>query len=129
MFWSNTLAIPKYNVCTHKSKTSDTCHERWPTGEVQFGRVTLFGGSLVSEGRGLRELKMADGLVEVENRKCSGILEAGSTGARTLPMASDKVLSEIPIPSWLFAALETHRHMLDFLSTASLGTFEEHTCS
>ena len=37
---------------------------------------------------------MADGLVEAENQKCSGmttgILEAGSTGARTLPMASDK---------------------------------------
>ena len=50
---------------------------------------------------GLRELSMvdgfmADGLVEAENRKSSGIttgiLEAGSTGARTLPMASNKVL-------------------------------------
>ena len=53
---------------------------------------------------GLRELSivdgfMADGLVEVENRKGSGmttgILEAGSTGARALPMASNKVLPEI----------------------------------
>ena len=37
---------------------------------------------------------MADGLVEVEKRKGSGmttgILEAGSTGARMLPMASNK---------------------------------------
>ena len=44
---------------------------------------------------------MADGLVEVENQKGSGmtteILEAGSNGARTLPMASNKVLPEILI--------------------------------
>ena len=42
---------------------------------------------------------MADGLVEAEKRKGSDmttrILEAGSTGARTLPMASNKVLPEI----------------------------------
>ena len=47
---------------------------------------------------------MADGLVEAENRKGSGmttagILEAGSTGAKTLPMASNKVLPEILIPN------------------------------
>ena len=46
---------------------------------------------------------MADGLVEAENRKGSGmitgILEARSTRARTLPMASNKVLPEIPIPN------------------------------
>ena len=49
----------------------------------------------------MRELRMADGLVEAENRKGSGmttgILEAGSTGARTLLMASNKVLTEILI--------------------------------
>ena len=57
---------------------------------------------------GLRELSMvdgfmADGLVEAEKRKGSGmttgILEAGSTGPRTLPMASNKVLPEILILS------------------------------
>ena len=46
---------------------------------------------------------MANGLVEVEIRKGSGmmtgILEAGKTGARTLPMASNKVLPEILIPN------------------------------
>ena len=46
---------------------------------------------------------MADGLVEVENRKGSGmttgIFEAGSIGARTPPMASNKVLPEILIPN------------------------------
>ena len=56
----------------------------------------------------LRELSMidgfmADGSAEVENRKGSGIttgiLEAGSNGARTLPMASNKVLPEILIPN------------------------------
>ena len=45
---------------------------------------------------------MADGLVEAEKRKGSGmttgILEAGSAGPRTLPVASNKVLSEILIP-------------------------------
>ena len=53
----------------------------------------------------------ADGLVEVDNRKGSGmttgILEAGSTGVRTLPIASNKVLPEILIPSCLLAASET----------------------
>ena len=76
----------------------------------------------------LRELRVADGLVEAENRKGSGmttgILEAGSTGARTLPMASNKVLPEILIPSWLLTASETRRHRLDFLSTASFWAFE-----
>ena len=70
---------------------------------------------------------MADGLVDVENRKGSGmttgILEAGSTGAQTLPMASNKVLPEMLMPSWLLAASETRRHGLDFLSTASFGAF------
>ena len=45
---------------------------------------------------------MADGLVETEKQKGSGIttgiLKAGSTGAPT-PMASNKVLPEILIPS------------------------------
>ena len=54
---------------------------------------------------GLRKLSivdgfMADGLVEADKRKGSsmttGILEAGSTGVRTLP---NKVLPEILIPS------------------------------
>ena len=71
---------------------------------------------------------MADGLVEVENRKGSGmttgILGAESAGTRTLPMASNKVLPEILIPSWLLAASETRRHRLDLLSTASFGAFE-----
>ena len=46
---------------------------------------------------------MADGLVETENRKDSGMttgtLEAGSTGARALPMASNKALPEILTPN------------------------------
>ena len=51
-FWSNTLAIPKRDDCTHGKKTSDTCHKRWPTGEVLIGRVRLFGDSLASKGGG-----------------------------------------------------------------------------
>ena len=59
-------------------------------------------------GGGLRELSMVDGfmangLVEAENQKGScmttGILEAGSTVARTLPLASNKVFPEILIPN------------------------------
>ena len=46
---------------------------------------------------------VADGLVEAEKRKGSGmttgILEAGSTGAQTLPVASNKVLPETLIPN------------------------------
>ena len=42
-------------------------------------------------------------MVETEKRKGSGlttgILEAGSTGARILPMASNKVFPEMLIPS------------------------------
>ena len=73
---------------------------------ILFGRVRLFGDSLFSKGRGAERVNyglwcMADGLVEVENRKGSGmttgILEAGSSGAQTLPMASNKVLLEILI--------------------------------
>ena len=72
---------------------------------------------------------MADGLVDAEKRKASGImtgiLEAGSTGARTLPMASKKVLPEMLITSWLLAASETRRHRLDFCQLRLLG----HLCS
>ena len=54
---------------------------------------------------------MTGGFVQAENWNGSGmttgILEAGSTGAQTLPMASNKVLSEILIPSWILAASET----------------------
>ena len=46
---------------------------------------------------------MADGLVEAEKRKGSGmttgIMKAGSTVARIQPMASKKVFPEILIPS------------------------------
>ena len=68
--------------------------------------VTVGGGG--GGGGGLRELSMvdgfmADGLVEAEKRKGSGmttgILEVGSAGPRKLPMASNKVLPEILIPS------------------------------
>ena len=59
-------------------------------------------------GGGVREFSMvdgfvADGLVEAEKRKGSGmttgILEAGSTRARIQPMASEKVFPEILIPN------------------------------
>ena len=80
----------------------------------------------------MRDLRTADGLVDAENQKGSsmttGILEAGSTGARTLPMASNNVLAEMLIPSWLLAASETRRHRLDILSTVSFGAFVWHTC-
>ena len=59
---------------------------------------------------------MADGLVAAENWKGSGmptgILESRSTGERTLPMASNKVLPEMLIPSWLLAVSETRRRTL-----------------
>ena len=46
---------------------------------------------------------VADGLVEAEKRKNSGmttrILEAGVTGVKIQPMASNKVFAEILIPS------------------------------
>ena len=62
----------------------------------------------VGGGGGLRELSMvdgfmADGLVEAEKKEGSGmttgILEAESTGVRTLPTATKKVLPEILIPN------------------------------
>ena len=76
----------------------DGLQERSYLEELSF-LGTVF---LVKVG-GLRELRMADGLVEVENQKGSGmttgILEAGSTGARTPAMASNKVLPEILTPN------------------------------
>ena len=117
----------------------DAYHERWPTGEEVLFRgfrqsclwtvlsvkvcVCVLGG-----GRGrLRDLRMANGLVDAENQKgfdmTTGILEAGSTGTQILPMASNKVLPEMLIHSWLIATSETYQHRLDFLSTASFGAF------
>ena len=101
------MAIPKRNVCTHGNK-----HQIPVMRDGLQGRSYLeeldYKDIFVRKGRGLRELSMvngfmADGLVETENRKGSGmttgILEAGSTGAQTLPMASNKVLPEILIPN------------------------------
>ena len=102
-------------------------------GRSYLEGLDCLGTVLLVKVGGLRELRMtdglmADGLMEAENRKGSGmttgILEAGSTGARTLPMASNKVLPEMLIPNWLLAASETRQHRLDFLSTASFGAFE-----
>ena len=57
-------------------------------------------------------------MLETEKRKGSGlttgILEAGSTGARIQPMASNKAFPEMLIPGGLLAASETRRHRLDF---------------
>ena len=72
-------------------------------GRSYLEELDCLGTVLLVKVGGLRELSMADGLVKAENRKGSsmttGILEAGSTGARILPMASDKVLPEILIPN------------------------------
>ena len=77
-------------------------------GRSYLEELDCLGTVLSVKVGGMRELSMvdgfmADGLVEAENRKGSGmttgILEAGSTGARTLPIASNKVLPEILIPN------------------------------
>ena len=77
-------------------------------GRSCFEELDCLGTVLLVGVGGLRELSMvdgfmADGLVEAEKRKGSGmtteILEAGSAGAGTLPMASNKVFPEILIPS------------------------------
>ena len=77
-------------------------------GRSYLEELDCLGIVLLVKVGGLREVSMvdgfiADGLVEAEIRKGSGmttgILEEGSTGARTLPMASNKVLPVILIPS------------------------------
>ena len=103
-------------------------------GKSYLEELDCLGTVLLVKAGGLAERVkygwcfMADGLVEVENRKGSGmttgILEAGSTGAQTLPMASNKVLPELLIANWLLSVSETRRHRLDFLSTWSFGAFE-----
>ena len=77
-------------------------------GRAYLEELDCLGTVLLVKVGGLRELSMVDGfmadvLVAVEKRKGSGmttgILEVGSTGARTLPMASNKVFPEILIPN------------------------------
>ena len=77
-------------------------------GRSYLEELDCLGTVLSVNVGGLRELCMvdgfmADGLVEAENWKGSGmktgILEAGSTGARTLPMTLNKALPEILIPN------------------------------
>ena len=107
-FWSNALAIPKHNICTHENKHQIPVMRDGLQGRSYFEELDSLGTVLLVGVGGLRELSivgsfMVDGLVEVEKWKGSGmttgILEAGSTGTQTLPMASNKVLSEILIPS------------------------------
>ena len=76
-------------------------------GKSYLEELDRLGTVLLVKVGGLTESSMVNGfmaygLMEVENRKGSGrttgILEAGSTGARKLPMASNKVLSGMLIP-------------------------------
>ena len=75
-------------------------------GRSYFEDLDCLRTVLLVKVGGLRELRaddlMADGLVEAENRKVvitTGILEAVSTGVRTIPMVSNNVLPEILIPT------------------------------
>ena len=77
-------------------------------GRSYFDKLDCLGTVLLVGVGGLRELSMvdsfmADGLVEADKWKGSGMktgsLEAGSAGARTLPVASNKVHPELLIPS------------------------------
>ena len=108
MFWSNALVIPKHNFCTHEKKHQIPVMRDGLQERSYLEDLDCLGTVLLVKVGGLRELRiadglMADGLVEVENRKGSGMmtgtLEAGSTGAQKLPMVSNKVLREILIPS------------------------------
>ena len=103
MFWSNALAIPKHNNCTHENKHQIPVMRDGLQRRPYFEELDCLGTVLLVGVGGLTKLSMVDGLVGAEKRKGSGNddwnLEAGSTGARTLPMASNKVLPEILIPS------------------------------
>ena len=73
-------------------------------GRSYLGGLDCLGTVWLVKVGGLREFSMVGGFVlETEKRKGSGlttgILEAGSTGARIQPMASNKVFPEILIPS------------------------------
>ena len=96
------MAIPKHNNCTHENKHQIPVMRDGLQGRPYFEELDCLGTVLlVGVGR-MTKLSMVDGLVEAEKWKGSGVttgnLETGSTGARTLPMASNKVL-EILIPS------------------------------
>ena len=73
-------------------------------GRSYLEGLGCLGTVLLVKLGGLWEFSMVGGfVVETEKRKGSGlttgILEAGSTGARIQPMASNKVFPEILIPS------------------------------
>ena len=108
MFWSNTLAIPEHNICTHENKHQIPVMRDGLQGMSYLEELECLWTVLLVKTGGLREFSMvdgfvADGLVEAEKRKGSGmmtgILEAGSTGAQIQPMASNKEFPEILIPN------------------------------
>ena len=102
------MAIPKHNVCTHENKHQIPVMRDGLQGRSYLEELDCLGTVLLVKTGGLREFSMvdgfvADGLVDAEKWKgpgmTTGILEAGSTGARIQPMASNKVFPEILIPS------------------------------
>ena len=102
------MAIPKHNVCVHENKYQIPVMRDGLQGRSYLEELDCLETVLLVKTGGLREFSMvhgfvADGLVEVEKRKGSGmttgILEAGSTGAQIRPMASNKVFPEILIPN------------------------------
>ena len=86
----NALVIPEHNVCTHENNHQIPVMRDGLQGRSYLEDLDCLWTVLLVKVGGLRELRIADGLVEVENRKGSdmttGILEAGSTGVQTLPM-------------------------------------------
>ena len=73
-------------------------------GRSYLGGLDGLGTVWLVKVRGLCEFRMTGGFVlGAEKRKGSGlttgILEAGSTGARKLPIASNKVLPEMLTPN------------------------------
>ena len=129
MFWSNALAIPKHNVCTHGSKHQIPFMRDGLQGTSYLEGLDCLGTVLLVEAGGLRDLRMADGLVDAKNWRGSGmptgVLDAWSTEVRILPMVSNKAHPEMLIASWLLAASELCNTNLTFCQLCLLG----HLCS
>ena len=68
-FWSNALAIPKHNVCTHENNHQISVMGDGLQGRSYLEDLDCLGTYLLEKVGGLKDLRMVDGLVDAENRK------------------------------------------------------------
>ena len=130
MFWSDTLAIPKQNGCTHEiGQTIPVMVEgalRWPTmGGTCLEVLGCLGTALVDLLGGVMDFSTVDafGIFLKTGLTLVLVNVKGLRGALREPIDSNSSFPVMSMFSIVLAEFEALRHMLDFRSDVSCFGF------